>query len=54
MRTSIEVVVPEQGYPLTWAERLIRQLAAAPADLHIETLVEGQDADRLPWRPLLA
>ncbi|MER6614536.1 TerD family protein [Streptomyces xantholiticus] len=41
LRTSIEVAAPEQGYPLTWAKRLIRQLAAAPADLHIETLVEG-------------
>jgi stress response protein SCP2 len=42
LRTSIEVAAPEQGYPLAWAKRLIRQLAAAPADLHIETLVEGQ------------
>ncbi|MEU3445674.1 TerD family protein [Streptomyces thermolilacinus] len=42
LRTSIEVDVPEQGYPLSWAKRLIRQLAAAPADLHVETLVEGE------------
>ncbi|MBT2370268.1 TerD family protein [Streptomyces sp. ISL-10] len=42
LRTSIEVPAPEQGYPLTWAKRLIRQLAAAPADLHIETLVENE------------
>ncbi|MFJ9798041.1 TerD family protein [Streptomyces sp. NPDC101145] len=42
LRTSIEVDAPEQGYPLSWAKRLIRQLAAAPADLHVETLVEGQ------------
>ncbi|MER5896154.1 TerD family protein [Streptomyces sp. NPDC001876] len=41
LRTSIEVVASEQGYPLSRAKRLIRQLAAAPADLHIETLVEG-------------
>lgn len=41
LRTSIEVPAPEQGYPLTWVKRLIRQLAAAPADLHVETLVEG-------------
>lgn len=42
LRTSIEVEAPEQGYPLTWAKRLIRQLAEAPADLHIETLVPGE------------
>lgn len=42
LRTSIEVPVPEQGYPLSWAKRLVRCLADAPADLHIETLVEGQ------------
>ncbi|MET9530875.1 TerD family protein [Streptomyces sp. NPDC006649] len=40
LRTSIEVPAPEQGYPLAWAKRLIRQLAEAPADLHIETLVQ--------------
>ncbi|WP_189535087.1 TerD family protein [Streptomyces roseolilacinus] len=44
LRTSIEVEAPEQGYPLTRAKRLVRQLAAAPADLHVETLVEGQGA----------
>ncbi|OIV37121.1 stress response protein TerZ [Mangrovactinospora gilvigrisea] len=42
LRTSIEVPTPEQGYPLAWAKRLIRCLAEAPADLHIETLVEGR------------
>lgn len=42
MRTSIEVPAPGTGYPLTWAKRLIRQLSEAPADLHVETLVEGQ------------
>ncbi|WP_392670706.1 TerD family protein [Streptomyces sp. LN785] len=41
LRTSIEVPAPEQGYPLSRAKRLIRQLEAAPADLHIETLVDG-------------
>ncbi|MFF0015288.1 TerD family protein [Streptomyces sp. NPDC005374] len=41
LRTSIEIPAPEQGYPLTWAKRLIRRLAEAPADLHVETLVEG-------------
>ncbi|MFI6277405.1 TerD family protein [Streptomyces sp. NPDC050988] len=42
LRTSIEIAVPEQGYPLTWAKRLIRQLSDAPADLHVETLLDGQ------------
>ncbi|MFS7872618.1 TerD family protein [Streptomyces asiaticus] len=42
LRTSIEIPAPDQGYPLTWAKRLVRQLAEAPADLHVETLVEGQ------------
>lgn len=42
LRTSVEIPAPEQGYPLTWAKRLIRRLAEAPADLHIETLVEGE------------
>ncbi|WP_326697642.1 TerD family protein [Streptomyces sp. NBC_01754] len=46
LRTSIEVPAPEQGYPLSHAKRLIRQLAAAPADLHIETLVEGGTGPR--------
>ncbi|MFI5683409.1 TerD family protein [Streptomyces sp. NPDC051636] len=41
LRTSVEIPAPEQGYPLTWVKRLIRRLAEAPADLHIETLVEG-------------
>ncbi|MFB7916637.1 TerD family protein [Streptomyces sp. NPDC056061] len=44
LRTSIEVPAPETGYPLSKAKRLIRQLAAAPADLHIEALVEGDGA----------
>ncbi|MGJ5759708.1 TerD family protein [Streptomyces galbus] len=42
LRTSIEVPAPEQGYPLNWAKRLVRRLAEAPADLHVETLVEGE------------
>ncbi|WP_073496821.1 TerD family protein [Actinacidiphila paucisporea] len=42
LRTSIEVPVPEQGQPLTWAKRLMRQLADAPADIHVETLTDGQ------------
>ncbi|KFG01947.1 stress response protein, TerZ- and CABP1 [Streptomyces scabiei] len=42
LRTSIEIPAPEQGYPLNWAKRLIKRLAEAPADLHVETLVEGE------------
>jgi hypothetical protein len=29
-------------HPLTWAKRLVRRLDEAPADLHVETLVEGE------------
>ncbi|MFI1355145.1 TerD family protein [Streptomyces sp. NPDC020898] len=42
LRTSIEIAAPEQGYPLTWTKRLVRQLADAPADLHVEALLAGQ------------
>lgn len=42
LRTCVEIPAPDQGYPLTWAKRLIRRLAEAPADLHIETLVEEE------------
>lgn len=41
LRTSIEIPAPPQGQPLSWAKRVVRQLADAPADLHVETLVEG-------------
>lgn len=46
LRTSIEIPAPEQGYPLSWVKRLVRQLAEAPADLHVETLVEGNRGPR--------
>ncbi|MEW2134107.1 TerD family protein [Streptomyces sp. NPDC005435] len=42
IRTSIDIPAPAQGYPLSWAKRIVRELAEAPADLHIETLVEGE------------
>ncbi|MGW1714427.1 TerD family protein [Streptomyces sp. NPDC002156] len=42
LRTSIEIAAPEQGYPLTWSKRLVRQLSDAPADLHVEALLAGQ------------
>ncbi|WP_405015600.1 TerD family protein [Kitasatospora sp. NBC_01539] len=41
LRTSVEIPAPEQGYPLSWVKRLVRQLAEAPADLHVETLTDG-------------
>lgn len=44
LRTSIEVPSAEPGYPLSRVKRLIRRLAEAPADLHIETLVDGPGA----------
>ncbi|WP_217545261.1 TerD family protein [Streptomyces sp. GbtcB6] len=44
LRTSLDMPAPEQGYPLSWVKRLVRSLAEAPADLHIETLVEGETA----------
>ncbi|MEU6105979.1 TerD family protein [Streptomyces flaveolus] len=44
LRTGIDVPAPEQGYPLSWAKRLVRRLADAPADLHVETLVDGEIA----------
>ncbi|MFJ4006869.1 TerD family protein [Streptomyces sp. NPDC090023] len=46
LRTSIEIPAPTQGYPLTTAKRLVRRLAEAPADLHVETLVEGGGGPR--------
>ncbi|WP_329182455.1 TerD family protein [Streptomyces sp. NBC_01477] len=42
LRTSIEVPAPDHGQPLTWVKRLMRQLADAPADIHVETLTDGQ------------
>jgi stress response protein SCP2 len=41
LRTSMELPTDEQGYPLARAKRLVKQLAEAPADLHIETLLDG-------------
>ncbi|MFE6872123.1 TerD family protein [Kitasatospora sp. NPDC057692] len=44
LRTSTEIPAPEQGYPLSWVKRLVRQLGEAPADLHVETLTDGAAA----------
>lgn len=46
IRTSVDAPVPDSGYPLSVAKRLVRALAEAPADLHVETLVEGQNGPR--------
>ncbi|MFJ6940766.1 TerD family protein [Streptomyces sp. NPDC101132] len=46
LRTSMDVPAPEGGYPLTTAKRLVRVLAEAPADLHVETLVEANNGPR--------
>lgn len=46
IRVSIEIPAPEGSYPLTSAKRLARLLAQAPADLHVETLVEGGNGPR--------
>ncbi|MFG2679749.1 TerD family protein [Streptomyces sp. NPDC048392] len=42
LRTSFEIPAPQQGYPLSWAKRLVRRLSEAPADLHVETLVDSE------------
>ncbi|WP_161302532.1 TerD family protein [Streptomyces sp. DvalAA-14] len=41
LRTSLEIPAPDSGHPLTWVKRLVRQLADAPADVHVESLVDG-------------
>ncbi|MFB7605659.1 TerD family protein [Streptomyces gardneri] len=46
IRTSIDVPAPEGAYPLSVAKRLLRVLDEAPADLHVETLVEGRSGTR--------
>ncbi|MCX4543923.1 TerD family protein [Streptomyces sp. NBC_01565] len=46
VRTSVEVPAPEGSYPLVSVKRLVRLLAEAPADLHVESLVEGENGPR--------
>ncbi|MFF7812467.1 TerD family protein [Streptomyces sp. NPDC007945] len=46
IRTSVDLPAPAGGYPLAVAKRLVRALEAAPADLHVETLVEGRTGPR--------
>ncbi|MFJ3200571.1 TerD family protein [Streptomyces sp. NPDC086989] len=46
VRTSVDVPAPEGSYPLTTVKRLVRLLAEAPADLHVESLVEEGNGPR--------
>ncbi|MEU6393305.1 TerD family protein [Streptomyces sp. NPDC046939] len=46
LRTSVDVDPPEGSYPLSSAKRLIKALAEAPADLHVETLTDGGGGPR--------
>lgn len=44
LRTSIDVAAPDQVYALSRVKRLLKQLVEAPADLHVQTLLDGQGA----------
>ncbi|MFE5625708.1 TerD family protein [Streptomyces virginiae] len=46
VRTCVDVPATEGAYPLAAAKRLIRLLAEAPADLHVQSLVEGENGPR--------
>ncbi|KOU31140.1 stress response protein, TerZ- and CABP1 [Streptomyces sp. WM6373] len=46
VRTCVDVPATEGAYPLAAAKRLIRMLAEAPADLHVQSLVEGENGPR--------
>ncbi|MFJ3910153.1 TerD family protein [Streptomyces vinaceus] len=46
VRTCVDLPAPEGSYPLTTVKRLVRLLAEAPADLHVESLVEGGNGPR--------
>lgn len=46
VRTSVDVPAPEGSYPLSQVKRLLRLLAEAPADLHVQALVEGENGPR--------
>ncbi|MGW1776587.1 TerD family protein [Streptomyces sp. NPDC002104] len=41
VRTSVDVPAPEGAYPLVMVKRLLRLLDGAPADLHVESLLEA-------------
>ncbi|MGA4977243.1 TerD family protein [Streptomyces cinereoruber] len=46
IRTSMDVPAPDGAYPLSVAKRLLRFLEEAPADLHVETLLDGRNGPR--------
>ncbi|MFJ4336614.1 TerD family protein [Streptomyces sp. NPDC088915] len=46
IRTSMDVPAPDGAYPLSVAKRLLRVLEEAPADLHVETLLDGRNGPR--------
>ncbi|WP_432127866.1 TerD family protein [Streptomyces sp. bgisy082] len=46
IRTSMDVPAPDGAYPLSVAKRLLRVLEEAPADLHVETLLNGRNGPR--------
>ncbi|PWK73424.1 stress response protein SCP2 [Streptomyces sp. CG 926] len=46
VRTSVDVPAPEGSYPLAMVKRLLRALAEAPADLHVQSLLEGGNGPR--------
>ncbi|MGR4879300.1 TerD family protein [Streptomyces sp. LARHCF249] len=46
VRTSVDVPAPEGAYPLSTVKRLMRLLTEAPADLHVQSLVEGENGPR--------
>ncbi|MFB6522702.1 TerD family protein [Streptomyces sp. NPDC056401] len=41
VRTSVDVPAPEGAYPLVMVKRLLKLLDGAPADLHVESLLEA-------------
>ncbi|MEV6574555.1 TerD family protein [Streptomyces sp. NPDC051577] len=46
VRTSMDVPAPEGSSALVSVKKLVRMLAEAPADLHVESLVEGGSGAR--------
>lgn len=46
VRTSVDVPAPEAAYPLAGAKRLVRLLAQAPADLHVQSLLGAEQGPR--------
>ncbi|MCX5407637.1 TerD family protein [Streptomyces sp. NBC_00335] len=41
VRTTVDVPAPEGAYPLVMVKRLLKLLAEAPADLHVESLLDA-------------